>query len=118
MSISMIVIPLIVGLTVTTQQETTWANVCPASDVSYCRNVGKDAYNATGSRVLRNVRLGKIIGVAWRPRGSLISLPGFTVRTSPRDAYYYIIDEGAGAAKAFIRQAREISPRGSPFFGL
>ena len=36
------------------------ANVCPASEISYCQNVGKDAYNATGSQVLRNVRLGEI----------------------------------------------------------
>ena len=113
MSISVIVIPVIVGLTVATQQETVWANVCPDPEVSYCRDLGKDAYNATGSRVLRNVRLGKIIGVAWRPRGSVVSLPGFPVRTSPRNAYYYIIDDGAGSAKAFLRQAREIAPRES-----
>ena len=53
---------------------------------------------------MRNVKLGKIVGVAWRPKGSMVGRD----RTSPRDAYYYIIDDGAGPAKAFIRQALEI----------
>ena len=81
-----------------------WTNLCPDDSVSYCRDVGKSAYNATGTQVMRNVKLGKIIGVTWRPKDSLIGRG----RVSPRYAYYYIIDDGAGPAKAFIRQAREI----------
>lgn len=103
-----------------------WENVCKGLDslkVSYCNNVGKDAYNATGPAVLRDVKLGKIIGVCWRPKGSIIGyspaipeadIPA-EIRRSPRDAYYYIIDDGTvdadGKMKPFIRQCREIQAK-------
>ena len=87
-----------------------WTDICASQEVSYCDDVGKDAHNnSSNPPALRGIRLGKIVGVAWRPEGSIISPPGATVRTSPRDAYYYIIDDGGGAA--FLRQAREIDPR-------
>ena len=83
-----------------------WENICPDETASsYCAKVGKDAYNRFGAQVLRTVKLGEIIGVCWRPKGSLISKDG---RVSPRNAYYYIIDDGWGPDKAFIRQCREI----------
>jgi len=70
-----------------------------------------------GASFLKNVVLGKIIGVAWRPKGSVIGVSiaipeaGIPeeIRTSPRDAYYYIIDDGGG--KPFLRQCREINIR-------
>lgn len=103
-----------------------WKNVCDGPDstsVSYCRNVGKDAYNATGAAVLRDVKLGGIIGVCWRPASSIIGysppIPAANIpaeyRRSPRDAYYYIIDDGtkddAGKPKPFLRQCREIEAK-------
>jgi len=86
-----------------------WQNVCPDKACEeYCANVGKDAYNAHGTRLMKNVKLGKVIGVCWRPKGSLISKDG---RVSPRNAFYYIIDDGWGPEKAFLRQCREIKAR-------
>ena len=88
----------------------TWNNICQVQDVPYCADVGKDAHNnSSNPPAVQGIHLGQIVGVAWRPEGSIISPPGATVRTSPRDAYYYIIDDGGGAA--FLRQAREIDPR-------
>jgi hypothetical protein len=86
-----------------------WQNVCPNDTCKeYCANVGKVAYNAFGTEVMRSVKLGKIIGVCWRPKGSLISKDR---RVSPRNAFYYIIDDGWGPEKAFLRQCREIKAR-------
>lgn len=95
-----------------------WQNICPKGDVSYCKNVGKTAHNnSTNPPLLRGIKLGKIIGVCWRPKGSVIgiseAIPSAgipeSVRTSPRDAYYYIIDDGSG--KPFLRQCREIDAK-------
>ena len=90
--------------------DSVWTDVCESGDSNeYCDHIGKGAYNSTGAAVLRAVRLGTIAGVAWRPKGSIISLPGSDVRTSPRNAYYFIVDDGG--AQPFIRQAREIKPK-------
>lgn len=86
-----------------------WQNVCPSPDVIYCEDIGKIAYEAFGP--LAGTKLGRIIGVAWRPKGALISLPGSLIRVSPRNAYYYIIDDGTKGAPPFLRQCREISVR-------
>ena len=88
---------------------TKWQNVCPDPNCpEYCSNIGKIAYNAYGTKIMKTLKLGKIIGVCWRIKGSLISTDG---RVSPRDAYYYIIDDGWGPEKAFIRQCREIKAK-------
>jgi len=95
-----------------------WQNICPKDNVSYCKNIGKNAHNnSTNPPVLRSIKLGKIIGVSWRPKGSVIgiseAIPSAgipeSVRKSPRNAYYYIIDDGSG--KPFLRQCREIDAK-------
>ena len=95
-----------------------WANICPKQDVTYCKGVGKNAHNnSTNPPLLRGIKLGKITGVTWRPKGSVIgvspAIPSAgipeSVRKSPRDAYYYIIDDGSG--KPFLRQCREIDAK-------
>ena len=95
-----------------------WQNICPKDDVPYCKNVGKNAHNnSTNPPMLRGIKLGKIIGVSWRPKGSVIgiseAIPSAgipeSVRKSPRNAYYYIIDDGSG--KPFLRQCREIDAK-------
>lgn len=86
-----------------------WTNICPDKDVYYCQDVGKAAYNATGAKMMREIKLGKIIGVVYKRKGSLISKT--SQRLSPRNAHYYIIDDGAGPDKAFIRQCREIDAK-------
>ncbi len=102
-----------------------WQNVCPDTSIIYCKNVGKYAHNGTGSPpALKGIKLGKIIGVAWRPKGSKIgyskpipeaNIPGST-RLSPKNAYYYIIDDGMADAQGqkkppFLRQCREIDAK-------
>lgn len=83
-----------------------WKTICPTREVYYCQDVEKYAYNnSTNPPLLRGIKLGKIIGVAWRPKGSLIG----NSRLSPRNAYYYIIDDGSG--KPFLRQCREIDAK-------
>jgi hypothetical protein len=83
-----------------------WDNLCPDQGIYYCKNVEKSAYPGYGSPAgLKGVRLGKIIGVAWKNKGSIIGQG----RTSPRNAYYYIIDNGAG--DLFLKQCREIDAK-------
>ena len=61
---------------------------------------------------MRGIKLGKITGVTWRPKGSVIgvspAIPSAgipeSVRKSPRDAYYYIIDDGSG--KPFVMSGK------------
>lgn len=83
-----------------------WTNDCEdnatAGKPSYCQNVGKDAYNSFGGP---RPRLGKVVGVTFRPKGSPIGVPN---QTSERDAYYYIIDSEYGI---FIRMCSEIECR-------
>jgi hypothetical protein len=95
-----------------------WQNICPKDNVSYCKNIGKNAHNnSTNLPVLRGIKLGKIIGVSWRPKGSVIgiseAIPSAgipeSVRKSSRNAYYYIINDGSG--KLFLRQCREIETK-------
>ena len=67
---------------------------------TYCRCTGMDIYDnnprlkafweSTGKPM---PPVGKVIGVAWRPKGSLISPSGVT---SPRNAFYYIVDDKSG----------------------
>lgn len=82
-----------------------WTNLCEnntnhaTEKPSYCQNVGKDAYNAIGGP---GYRWGKITGVTYLPKGSLIGQPN---QRSERDAYYYIIDTEYGTV---IRMCSEI----------
>lgn len=98
--------------------ELNFTNVCPKPDVPYCDGVGKNAYNnSTNPPALQGIKLGKIVGVTWRPKGSVIGISEAIpaagieeeVRTSPRDAYYYMIDDGG--EKLFVRQCREIDAK-------
>ena len=95
-----------------------WQNICPNKEVPYCKDVEKNAHNnSTNPPLLRGIKVGKIIGVSWRPKGSVIgvseAIPSAgipeSIRKSPRDAYYYIIDDGSG--KPFLRQCREIEAK-------
>lgn len=95
-----------------------WNNVCPKPDVPYCKGINKNAHNnATNPPRIRDIKLGKIIGVTWRSKGSVIGVSAAipaagipeSIRKSPRDAYYYIIDDGSG--KPFVRQCREIDAK-------
>lgn len=93
-------------------------NVCPNPRVEHCAHVGKTAQNnAMNPPALRGIELGTITGVSWKKQGAVIdvsdALPSAgipaDVRLSPRDAFYFIIDDGAG--NTFLRQAVEIEAK-------
>ena len=87
-----------------------FADVCPkdASWVHYCGDVGRHAFIFVHQP--RDVDLGWIVGVAWRPEGSVVSRPEQPVRLFPGSAFYYIIAQPPDGY-IFVRQAREITPR-------
>lgn len=87
-----------------------WESVCPDGSVTYCKNVGKNAHNRNGPPELKELKLGKIIGVAWRAKGSLITTTCPT-KTSPQDAYYYIIDDGVAETVPILKQCEEVDAR-------
>ena len=122
-------VPLLLGAMSTEP----WYDVCAdptlrANVFTYCDDVGKTGWE---SQYLHS-KIGEILGVAWRPKGSLINTPEYydsligkeaierlpalatPYRTSPRNAYYYIIntkgDEERGAPP-FLRMCREIDAR-------
>ncbi len=93
-------------------QEPKWfdINVCPKPDVSYCNDIGKTAYHdgsvatVEGERLVTAmaVKYGKIFGVVWRSKGSIIKIyPGDikwdrdpTILRAPKAEYYHIIKYG------------------------
>jgi len=93
-----------------------WTNICSKSDVFYCDDIGKKAFNKMGGP--EDIKLGKIIGVTWKKKGSVIgysaAIPNRGIseepRLSPRDAYYFIIDDDTGA-NPFLRQCIEIQAK-------
>lgn len=112
-SFTILLLPLVSMAT-----QPSWTDVCPKPDVSYCKSVGKNAHNnSTNPPLMRGIKLGKIIGVTWRPKGSIIGISAAipsanipeSIRKSPRDAYYYIINDASN--KPFVRQCREIDAR-------
>ena len=77
-----------------------WDNDCGKKKAAteYCQCVGKNIFDSK-----TKLPVGKIIGVSWRPIGSLIEgkkaadaarAAGFPPRTSQKDAFFYIIDDG------------------------
>jgi hypothetical protein len=65
-------------------EQSPWTSICSSSAIRYCRFKGFVAWDPVRQR-----RLGGILGVAWRPKGALISVDGQS--TAPKDAYYYIV---------------------------
>jgi hypothetical protein len=100
------------------QAPSRYKDVCPNGGPQYCANVGKRAVNnSTMPPVLRNIDVGVIRGVAWRPKGSVIGISEALpqagikreVRHAPRDAFYYIVDDEDG--HVFVRECAEIDGR-------
>lgn len=96
--------------------EKDWENLCPNPDIFYCKNVEKTAYHGSDSPPhLRGRQLGKIIGVAWIPKGTIIGYEkpiteaGIPRKAllSPRSAFYYIIVDDVWK-KEFLRPCLEI----------
>lgn len=90
-----------------------WVNACEQeADGPYCADVGKTAHNRGGHEALQEVPLGEIIGVTWRPKGSMVSRPeASTVRIAKRDSWWFIIAEQNNPDYVFLRAAVNIRPR-------
>jgi hypothetical protein len=57
----------------------------------FCQNVAKVAFVRTASG---DVKVGTVIGVAWRARGDVIGGIGKESKRSDRHRYFYMIDKG------------------------
>ncbi len=98
-----LIIALFIALAYVAQAEPVeWENICPNDNISYCDNVGKDAYN---NKPGLDAKLGSIVGVAWRRKHEPITRDGKTM--SLRDTFYYIIDDGS--KEAFLKHCDEVS---------
>lgn len=104
-----------------TAQSATWESNCPDAPGG-CEDVGKIAFNNAHwlkpgkmRDNMESIVLGKITGVIWRPKGSLIgmseAIPASNIkasaRTAPEDAWYYII-KSDDAEQSFIVKLRDI----------
>jgi len=115
--ITLLIVSISASLALAAQPD--WENICPDQKISYCKEIGKNAHNneTVTPPILQGIKVGKIIGVSWRTKGSAIEIleaipsagiPEF-VTTSKQDAYYYIIDDGVN--KPFLRLCNEIITR-------
>ena len=83
-------------------QQPNWLdlNVCPKPDVSYCRNIGREAYT-NDLLFAGNFSYGKIKGVIWRSKGSIVRVYGGSIDLgidpeiyrAKSAAYYYIVSK-------------------------
>lgn len=78
-------------------------NVCPKPDVSFCNNLGQEAY--THDILLGgDYRYGRVEGVVWRSKGSIVYIYGGVVEydiepeisRASSSGYYYIIKDDDG----------------------
>ncbi len=84
-------------------QEPEWMdlNLCPKPDVSFCQNMGKEAYS---DDIWGDFTFGTIQGVVWRPKGSIFriyaGIPSLNkdpeVIRAKEGGYYYIIKSDTG----------------------
>ncbi len=78
-------------------------NVCPKSDVSECKNIGRLGYQED-SWFNMEYDYGKIIGVVWRPEGSIIHIYGGSldygvepeIVRAKSGQYYYALEDDQG----------------------
>lgn len=75
-----------------------------------CANVGKRAHSIKNMLGINDTDYGKIVGVAWRQRGSIISSQGQEMRYSASNSYYYIIS-GDKKGYYFLRIVSETEAR-------
>lgn len=86
-------------------QEPDWRdlNVCPKPNVSFCNNIGKQGYEKD-SWFNTEYDYGKIVGVVWRSKGSIIHIYGGSVDLGiePKivragsGKYYYVLEDDKG----------------------
>ncbi|PIR37502.1 MAG: hypothetical protein COV35_10465 [Alphaproteobacteria bacterium CG11_big_fil_rev_8_21_14_0_20_39_49] len=80
----------------------------------YCSNVGKYAWTQQSVLNINEKNYGKIIGVAWRKKDSVISSRNQKEkRRSEKNAYYYIVGYNKDAGSQFLMLAEQIDARDS-----
>lgn len=108
-----IVIPAVggIGYYAINAENIPFESVCEKGHKKYtnlCENVGKRAKSIKNMTAINNADYGKIVGVAWRQRGSIISSSGQDQRYSASNSYYYIIS-GDKRGYYFLRIVSEIA---------
>jgi len=94
-------------------QEPDWRdlNVCPKPDVSECRNIGRLGYEKD-TMFNKEYDYGKIVGVVWRSKGTIIHIYGGSVDLDiePKivransGQYFYVLEKAEGYLE--IRSAK------------
>lgn len=81
-------------------QNSPWSDACSSTKLSYCQYKGYLAYlpEENFEKTSSPQKVGEILGVSWRPKGTLISKKG---KTAPKNDYYYIISD---SEKLFLYQ--------------
>lgn len=109
--------PAVVGIAyyTLTADRLQFESICDRNHDRYtklCKNVGKNAHSKASVVNLNDKNYGKIIGVAWRRKGSIISSKRQKKkRRSEKNAYYYIIGDIKDRNSQFLRAATETDPR-------
>ena len=102
---------------VSTADQMQFESVCQKGHKKYtkrCLNVGKYAWTQQSVLNINEKNYGKIIGVAWRKKDSIISSRNQSKkRRSEKNAYYYIIGDIKDSKTQFLMMADQIEPRDS-----
>ncbi len=78
-----------------------WSDICARENIEYCRHIGWLAFEASSAATSANQALGEIIGVTWRPKGTLIAADG---SRAPENSYYYLLYDWR-QEKLFLQRA-------------
>jgi hypothetical protein len=89
-------------------EDSPWNTICPSPEVSYCEQIGLVAYPPNQSVIRAEARpLGPILGVSWRPQGTLVSRNG---SVAPEDGYYYLVAHQDQVALFDVDYVRKKNP--------
>lgn len=114
-AITLISLAVGAGYFVLTADQMQFESVCKKGHKRYtkfCTNVGKYAWTKKSVLQINENNYGKIIGVAWRKKDSIISSKKQkTKRKSEGNSYYYIVGDKKDADSQFLMLTSEIDPR-------
>jgi hypothetical protein len=85
---------------------THWSNVCDRESTDYCKHIGWLAFEAASAGQASSQPSGEILGVTWRPKGTLISRDG---QHAPENSYYYILFNWR-KDRVFLEQVSYVQP--------
>lgn len=85
---------------------THWSNVCGRESTDYCEHIGWLAFKAASGEQASSRPLGEVLGVTWRPRGTLISRDE---ERASENSYYYILFDWR-ENRVFLEQVDYVQP--------